>query len=209
MRKIILKIFKKPIPSFLLLGITTILFLYGTAIATESSIRKSNNTNTAESLIKASTYNKSDIDKDGTISLRDAIYALQVVSGTRPQNENVNCWLVAENGDPPDEATIFKLSLINVGGQNFFVVGKQENREGNFGGDIIHGSGVIVGSNLILSLSDSESNEEEMEVSTYHVTLSLDTLNGTYDEFWREYEKNSRQMRNGYASGTFTYTSCP
>lgn len=53
---------------------------------------------------------------------------------------------------------------------------------------VIHGGGEVIGSNVILTLETARNNEglsdTALEIQTYHVTLSLSSLDGTYKRYF-------------------------
>lgn len=112
-------------------------------------------------------------------------------------------WKVTLDGDP--EFDIIRLGVGDMGGGHFILSGRDEDCE-----CVIQGNGEVIGSNVILILHAARNNEgnseRALEVQTYHITLSLNSLDGTYKRFFTCCGENPGDMVNTfYESGTFEF----
>ena len=119
------------------------------------------------------------------------------------------CWRKDEGGS---NYSIFKLAVSDLGGNHLSLNGIEVDSQGvpNLDGEIVHGNGEIIGSNVILLLHTTDNNNESTGVGTYYIKLSLDTLSDTYNAIGTEYDKLAEQMTaTEYGFGAFVYVPCP
>ncbi|MEF9437943.1 MAG: hypothetical protein L0922_04050 [Candidatus Mariimomonas ferrooxydans] len=114
-----------------------------------------------------------------------------------------------DRGD--DIFSIFKLIPTQVDDMHTIQIGIEVDESGNpvAGGEIIHGSGDIIESNLMLSLNTTSNTEEMMISTSYSVLVSLDTLEGTYNAISQIYDKLLAVPTTAYNTNSFSFTECP
>lgn len=120
-----------------------------------------------------------------------------------------NCWRVGRGGDI---FSVFKLIPTQVDDMHTIQIGIEVDESGNSlaEGEIIHGSGDIIESNLVLSLNTTSNTEEMMTSTSYSVLVSLDTLEGTYNAISHIYDKLlAEPPTTTYNTNSFSFTECP
>ncbi len=113
-------------------------------------------------------------------------------------------WEESLDGFPAEKA-IIRLGVTDMGDGHFILSGRDEGCD-----CVIHGSGEVIGTNVIFTLQTARNNEglsgTALETQTYHVTLSLSSLDGTYKRYYTCCGEDTNVIGTTiYESGTWTF----
>ena len=113
-------------------------------------------------------------------------------------------WEESLDGVPEEKPTI-RLGVTDMGDGHFILSGRDKDFD-----CVIHGGGEVIGSNVILTLQTSRINEglseTALDVETYHITLSLSSLDGTYKRYYTCCGEDTNVIGTTiYESGTWTF----
>lgn len=121
------------------------------------------------------------------------------------------CWLTEDDGDSEEENNYIKLGFYLVG-DNHFTVNGFSFSDGDQTLDertLFSGSAELFADQVILHMTGSSSDTEQLLTLTVSAKISLQNLNGTFEGIGKIFDRGSEELGEGYQRGTLTFTTCP
>ena len=116
------------------------------------------------------------------------------------------CWQLTPAGSTG--TGFLKLSMTRVNANNYTVNGYSTNTSTTATG-AINGNAVVIGSEMLLTLTESHMDSFSTSISVYNLILDSTSYNGTFRVIGRDYNYSSGFEPLNHTSGSVTYVACP
>jgi hypothetical protein len=120
-----------------------------------------------------------------------------------PRGSRTLCWVMTAS----DMSGFLKLRITSAGGGNYILSGTVIVDDKLH--DIVNGSSVLSGNNVLIAVKGSWNDSESMWTATTNIVLDKTTLNGTYDWLSQDFNYSDLSINTQHKTGSLTHILCP